>query len=91
MMGIRINFKVLELKLNQLWAKRGVLNIIDLGHDYYLVTFTSEEDQKTMLLKGPWLIYDHYLTMLEWRSNLCTNSDAIDQLAVWVRISYLPI
>lgn len=36
-----IGYKELENKIQQIWGKRGVLNIVDLGQEYYLVTFTS--------------------------------------------------
>lgn len=51
--------------LNQMWARKGAINIVDLGHYYYLVTFTSEEDQYISLMEGLWLIYDHYLSVRE--------------------------
>lgn len=53
MMGKRTGYKALESQLSQLWAKRGVLNIVDLGKEYYLVTFTNEEDQNLALMEGP--------------------------------------
>lgn len=28
-----------------MWARRGVLNIIDLVQEYYLVTFTKEDHE----------------------------------------------
>ncbi|XP_058753890.1 uncharacterized protein LOC131627080 [Vicia villosa] len=64
---------------------------MDLGQEYYLVTFTIEEDQYFVLMDGPWLIYDHYLLVREWKPNFCPSSDAIEQVAVWVRVSGLPI
>ncbi|KAI5421884.1 hypothetical protein KIW84_045361 [Lathyrus oleraceus] len=74
-----------------LWARKGVLSIVDLGQDYYLVTFSCEEHHQTTLMKGTWLIYDHYLTLREWSPNLCPSNDIVEQLVVWVRISGLPI
>lgn len=58
-----------------MWERIGVLSIIDLGQDYYLVTFTSEEDQTFVLQAGPWLIYDNYLTLSEWSPNFYPLSD----------------
>lgn len=63
MLERRIAYKVLENRVHQMWARRGILNIVDLGHEYYLVTFTSKEDQAFALMEGSWLIYDHYLTV----------------------------
>ncbi|GAU10508.1 hypothetical protein TSUD_420790 [Trifolium subterraneum] len=36
-------------------------------------------------------IYDHYLTVKEWSPNFQPESDTIEEVAVWVRISGLPI
>lgn len=44
MLGMRIKYKALENRLNQMSARERVLNIVDLAQDYYLVTFTNEED-----------------------------------------------
>ncbi|MCH85177.1 hypothetical protein A2U01_0006021 [Trifolium medium] len=43
------------------------------------------------MMNGPWFIYDHYLTVKEWCPNFHPQSDTISKVAVWVRISGLPI
>jgi hypothetical protein len=65
LLGRRIGYKALETRLKQMWVKKGIINIIDLGNDYYLVTFSHEFDHGTTLMNGPWFIYDHYLTVKE--------------------------
>ncbi|MCH94906.1 hypothetical protein A2U01_0015876, partial [Trifolium medium] len=74
-----------------MWVRKGVINIIDLGNDYYLVAFTHEEDKNAAMSDGPWFIYDHYLTVREWSPNFHPASDTIKSVAVWIRISGLPI
>ncbi|KAK2378394.1 zinc ion binding / nucleic acid binding protein [Trifolium repens] len=91
LLGRRIGYKALETRLKQMWVRSGIINIIDLGNDYYLVAFSHEDDQSAALLNGPWFIYDHYLTMKEWSPNFHPASDTIKKVAVWVRISGLPI
>lgn len=61
--GEAFGFKALENKLQLLWARKRIINIVDLGQDFYLATFTSEDDQKFALLEGLWMTYDHYLTV----------------------------
>ena len=39
----------------------------------------------------PWLIYDHYLTLREWSPDLHSTNEAIEEVAVRVRFSKLPI
>jgi hypothetical protein len=91
LLGRRIGYKALETRLKQMWVKKGIINIIDLGNDYYLVTFSHEFDHGTALMNGPWFIYDHYLTVKEWSPDFHPQSDTIKKVAVWVRISGLPI
>ncbi|XP_058763130.1 uncharacterized protein LOC131636537 [Vicia villosa] len=91
MLGKRIGYRALENRLNQMWARNGTISVVDLGNDYFMVSFTSDTDHDNALMEGPWLIYDHYLTVREWRPNFCPTSDAIEEIAVWVRISGLPL
>lgn len=91
LLGRKIGYRALENRLNQLWVKNGVIHIIDLGQDYNLVTFSNDEDRDKALANGPWLIYDHYLTLREWSRNFHPESASISRVAVWVRFSGLPI
>jgi hypothetical protein len=91
LMGRRIGYKALETRLKQIWVRKGVISIIDLGYEYFLVDFTNEEDYTKALEDGPWLIYDHYLITREWTPNFHPNNATIEKAAVWVRISGLPI
>lgn len=91
MLGRHIGYKALENRLHQMWDMRGIINIVDLGQDFFLVTFTSEEDQEFAILEGPWMIYDHYLTVRVRSTNFYPKGDVIKNLAIWVRIAGLPI
>ncbi|KAK2359196.1 zinc ion binding / nucleic acid binding protein [Trifolium repens] len=91
LMGRRIGYKALETRLKQIWVRKGVISIIDLGYEYFLVYFTNEEDYTKALEDGPWLIYDHYLIAREWTPNFHPSNAKIEKAAVWVRISGLPI
>lgn len=62
-----------------------------LGNDYFLVQLSHEEDQDKALTDGPWLIYDHYLTVREWTRNFRPERGTIDKVVVWVRLQELPI
>jgi hypothetical protein len=91
LMGRRIGYKALETRLKQLWVRKGVISIIDLGGEYFLVYFTNEEDYNHALEDGPWMIYDHYLIAREWSPNFHPSDATIEKAAVWVRIPDLPI
>lgn len=91
LLGRRIGFKALENRLNQMWVKKGVMNIVNLGCDFFLVYLTSQEDYEKALSNGPWLIYDHYLIIREWRPNFRPEKEEVERVAAWVRLPELPI
>lgn len=91
LLGRSIGYKALETRLNQLWAKNGSLIIIDLDQDYFLVVFTNYSDRFLALNGGPWLIFDHYLTVRKWCPDFQPTIASIRRVAVWVRFSQLPI
>jgi hypothetical protein len=91
LMGRQIGYKALETRLKQIWVRKGVIAIIDLGGEYFLVYFTNEEDYNHALEDGPWMIYDHYLIAREWSPNFHPSDATIEKAAVWVRIPDLPI
>lgn len=91
LLGRRIGYQALETRLKQMWVQNGVISIIDLSNDYYLVVFTNEDDHNIALSDVTWFIYDHYLTVQEWSPHFHSASDAIENVAVWVRMDGFPI
>ena len=63
-----------------------MINLINIGFGYYVVKFTNTEDYLDSLTGGPWMIYDHYLTVRPWEPNFIPSRDKINKVAVWVRI-----
>lgn len=43
-LGRRVNFKLLKARLHGLWKNKGLMKIIDMTKDLYLVRFTTPED-----------------------------------------------
>lgn len=73
-----------------MWLIIGIIHIIDLSNDFFLVDFTHREYHEKALMESLLLIYDHYVTVREWDPNFHSSSAAIDKV-VWVRVSRLPI
>lgn len=91
-LGKKVEFKILENKLQHSWARVGKISIIDMPQDYYLVHFSSLEDYKRAIFEGPWLVADHYLIIIQrWRPFFLENAEVIRKVAVWIRIPRLPI
>ncbi|KAL7235893.1 hypothetical protein ACSBR1_019221 [Camellia fascicularis] len=67
------------------------INAIDLGNNYFLFKFSSQEDCAYVYLGGPWVILDHYLTVQKWEPNFKALEAFETTTAVWVRFLELPI
>jgi hypothetical protein len=90
-LGKRVNFRVLENKLKRSWTNNGAIQIIDMHDGYYQVIFSNEEDYKHALFEGPWMVADHVFIVQRWRPLFLLNAEASHKVAIWVRISRLPI
>lgn len=90
LLGRTIGFKFLEKKLCQLWARKGIISIVDMANDFFLVKFSAEDDFNRALTKGPWLIFDHYLSVRKWFPTFDPSKTPINSVCAWVRFPDLP-
>lgn len=91
LLGRMINADFLEKKLQQLWAKEGKVESMDIGHGFFVVRFAHEKDYELALLGGPWLIYDHYIAVQPWRPEFDPDEEVISKVAAWIRFDKLPV
>ncbi|KAI9124351.1 hypothetical protein K1719_004273 [Acacia pycnantha] len=66
LLGKTIGYKILLSILQSWWAKKGVIRLINIGNGYFVVKLTNREDYFHALTGGPWLLFDHYLTVMPW-------------------------
>lgn len=90
-LGKKVNYRVLENKVNRDWARAGKVKIIDMPRGFYAVNFENMEDYKHVLFEGPWMVADHYLLVQRWRPNFLRSAKKESKVAVWVRIPELPL
>ncbi|CAN1165016.1 hypothetical protein LINPERHAP2_LOCUS25902 [Linum perenne] len=46
-------------KIPQIWAKKGEVNVSDVGWGYFVVRFQSSDDYERAMFGGPWMVADH--------------------------------
>ncbi|KAI9113143.1 hypothetical protein K1719_015668 [Acacia pycnantha] len=66
LLGRSIGYKLLLSILQSMWAKKGVLSLINIGNGFFVVKFTNKDDCLQALTGGPWMVFDHYLTVRPW-------------------------
>lgn len=63
LLGKRIQHQYLKRKVQDIWKITESFPLIDLGADYYIVKFNSEENMARALQEGSWFINGCYLSI----------------------------
>lgn len=88
--GQTIDFRTSQVKLQSLW-KLSNPQITDLGNEFFLVNFDSDEEYESALLEGPWTILGSYHLVQPWSPSFNINCDNIDTAALWIHLPKLPM
>ncbi|CAN1142820.1 hypothetical protein LINPERPRIM_LOCUS26198 [Linum perenne] len=78
-------------KLPQLWAKKGCIQVPDVGWGYFVVKFDTIGDYERAMFGGPWMVGDHYIVIQDWRPYFQPEDSPISTLRVWVRLLGIPL
>lgn len=69
---IRLQCKILTFQglkeiLQKLWKTQFDFQILDIESNFYLINFTDSSDNMTVLARGSWFLFNHYLAISRWR------------------------
>ncbi|KAJ0101782.1 hypothetical protein Patl1_05175 [Pistacia atlantica] len=68
-----------SLKMSLLWAH------------LLIIKLTGRMDYEYALTGGPWLMFDHYLTLKQWHPDFDPAMAMIDRILAWIRLPGLPV
>lgn len=85
------SYRFMYARLAQKWAPKKDWQLIDLENNYFLARFKSDEDKNFALTGGPWMIAGKYVVVQSWKPTFCPMEESINKMAVWIRISSLPL
>lgn len=69
LIGKRIPHQYLKEKITKLWKPIEPFPLIDLGHDFFIVKFSKENNMTIALHNGPWFINEYFLSTKQWEPN----------------------
>lgn len=69
LVGRSIGYHYLWRRIQAMGRTLGEPLLIDLGFDFFIVKLARCEEYERALFEGPWMIDDHYLHVLRWRTN----------------------
>lgn len=65
------------------------MDIVDVGHGFYMVKFDVAADREKVIGGGPWMLFDHYLAVRPWVPDFISSEVTIDKTLVWIRFPSL--
>lgn len=89
LLGKSIGFLTMKDRLKMIWKPSGGMDTVDVGHGFYMVKFDMEADREKVISGGPWMIFNHYLTVRPWVSDFISSEVKINKTIVWIRIPCL--
>lgn len=90
-MGRDLGFVALREPLTKTWKSRGPITWIDVGEEFYVLTFMKQMDYETILLGGPWLVAGHYLTVQRWSLLFDWEREGSRRVAMQIQLPTLPL
>lgn len=89
LLGKSIGFYTMRDRLKSLWKLSGGMDIVDVGHGFYMVKFDVAADREKVIGGGPWMLFDHYLAVRPWVPDFISSEVTIDKTLVWIRFPSL--
>ncbi|KAL8492513.1 hypothetical protein ACS0TY_023918 [Phlomoides rotata] len=81
----------LEKKLHELWNVKGNLNMIHHSRGYYIIRFSSLEDQDCVFRRTHWVIQPGAIHLQNWIQDFNPNKVCTSLAQVWIRLLDLPM
>ncbi|KAL5832770.1 hypothetical protein ACOSQ3_016444 [Xanthoceras sorbifolium] len=90
-MGRSHTLKFMQAKLTQKWPLVGQWQLTDMEDGFFVARFQLKTDLDMVLTGGPWVINNQYLVVQRWRPNFVPGEERTKHMAIWLRISRLPM
>ncbi|KAJ4834022.1 hypothetical protein Tsubulata_010731 [Turnera subulata] len=89
--GRRIGFKSLCNKPPNLWKLKAGVRVVVLDNNFYFVRFYNRMDYLHALTNGPWIVFEHYLTVESWKPQFNPAQHKITSVVAWVGANTRPL
>ncbi|KAK4426853.1 hypothetical protein Salat_1454100 [Sesamum alatum] len=79
-----------EQHLARLWKTSGTLQSVYIGKGHYLIKFQSADDYFVALVGGPWILFNSYILIQQWRPKFIPSDKPPKRFCIWIRLPKLP-
>jgi hypothetical protein len=89
LLGKNLGFFAMRDRLKALWKLTADMDIMDIGHGFFMVKFDLEADREKVISGGPWMILDHSVAIRPWTTDFISSQVKINKTLVWIRFPSL--
>ncbi|KAJ6888500.1 hypothetical protein NC652_029544 [Populus alba x Populus x berolinensis] len=68
----------LNVRLKFFWRLAEGFELMDVGHEFFMVEFDQESDRLKVINRRPWMIYDYYMMVRTWTPSSVSSTAKID-------------
>lgn len=72
-----------------LWKPSGDIDLVDIGHRFFMVKFDVAVDREKAMGERQWMIFDHYLAVRPWVPDFVSSEVKIDSTLAWILLPSL--
>jgi hypothetical protein len=84
LLGKTLGFVTMRDRLKALWKLTCDMEMLDIGHGFFMIKFDLEADREKVISKGPWMIFDHYVAIRPWTTDFVSSQVKINTLQEFV-------
>lgn len=85
LLGKSLGYNTMRDRLSRIWKLGAGFEILDIGNYYFMVKFDDAADREKVMDGGPWMVFDHYLTVQTWSPEFASPTAKINKTMVWIR------
>jgi hypothetical protein len=85
LLGKNLSYHAMKERLQKVWKTQSGFEIMDNGNGFYMVKFDQAADKEKVVTGGPWMIFDHCLSVTHWSPEFASPDAKIERTVVWVR------
>lgn len=89
-MGRPWDMVILQTRLANLWSIRGKFDLVDVGHNLFIIRNLDLVIRESILTNGPWKIARQFLAIQKWFPEFDQASFKMTNAITWVRIFNIP-
>lgn len=89
-MGRPWDVVILRTRLANLWNIHGKFDLVDVGHNLFIIRNLDPTIRESILTKGPWKLAGQFLAIQKWFPEFDPTTFKMTKAITWVRIFNIP-